>query len=50
MSAGRPNRWTGQMARVRGVIDRLDPRGVDDVRVGLDVDEDRASPRCTGSR
>ena len=41
MSAGSPNRWTGQIARVRGVMAASIRRGVDDVRVGLDVDEDR---------
>ena len=41
MSATRPNRWTGQIARVRGRDRRLDPLGVDEVGVRLDVDEDR---------
>ena len=41
MSAGRPNRWTGQIAFVRGVMAAAIAVRVDVVGVGLDVDEHR---------
>ena len=40
MSATSPKRWTGQIAARPGRDRRLDPLGVDQVRVWLDVDED----------
>ena len=39
MSAGWPNRWTGMMAFVRGVIGALERGGIHRVVVRIDVDE-----------
>ena len=41
MSAGRPNRWTGQMAFVRGVMAAATRSAIDVVGLRVDVDEDR---------
>ena len=42
MSAHRPKRWTGTTARVGGRHGRGSQRGIDVVRVGIDVDEHRS--------